>query len=189
MKKIGILGGTFDPPHNGHLLIANEVLHALSLDEIWFMPNQEPPHKLKSNGASTLDRLNMLELAIAGHPNFYIEKIELERSGRSYTIDTMKLVKEKYPMFEFYFIIGADMVEYLPKWSKIDELIRMVQFVGVNRPDYLEETTYPIINVKVPEMGVSSKLVRNRIKEKKPIRYLVPDLVRNYIEENMLYES
>lgn len=92
-------------------------------------------------------------------------------------------------MFEFYFIIGADMVEYLPKWSKIDELIRMVQFVGVNRPDYLEETTYPIINVKVPEMGVSSKLVRNRIKEKKPIRYLVPDLVRNYIEENMLYES
>lgn len=189
MKKIGILGGTFDPPHNGHLLIANEVLHELSLDEVWFMPNQEPPHKLKSNGASTGDRIKMLELAINGHPNFQIEKIELERSGRSFTVDTMKLVKEKYPKDEFYFIVGADMVEYLPKWNKIDELIEMVQFVGVNRPDYLDETQYPIINVKVPEMGVSSKLVRNRMKEAKTIRYLVPEPVRIYIEENMLYES
>ncbi len=189
MKKIGILGGTFDPPHNGHLLIANEVLDVLSLDEVWFMPNQEPPHKLKSNGASTQNRIEMLELAIDGHPNFQIEKIELERTGRSYTIDTMKLVKERYPSDEFYFIIGADMVEYLPKWNKIDELVKMVQFVGVNRPDYLEESPYPIINVTVPEIGVSSKLVRNRIKEERTIRYLVPDLVRTYIEENMLYES
>lgn len=189
MKKIGILGGTFDPPHNGHLLIANEVLQELKLDEIWFLPNQEPPHKQKSEGASNGDRVEMLELATCGHPNFYIEKIELERLGPSYTYDTMKLLTEKYPNNQFYFIIGADMIEYLPKWNKIDELIHLVQFVGVNRPDYREVTSYPIIHVSVPEMGVSSKLIRSRIKEKKSIRYLVPDEVLAYIEENKLYGS
>lgn len=189
MKKIGILGGTFDPPHHGHLLIANEVLQELNLDEIWFLPNQEPPHKLKSEGASNGDRVKMLELATFGHPNFMIEKIELERPGPSYTFDTMKLLTDKYPECDFHFIIGADMIEYLSKWNKIDELIRIVKFVGVNRPDYLDMTPYPIIHVTVPEMGVSSKLIRNRIKEKKSIRYLVPESVRNYIEENRLYGS
>lgn len=189
MKKIGILGGTFDPPHSGHLLIANEVLHSIKLDEIWFMPNQEPPHKLNSGGASTEDRIKMLELAIGGHSSFEIQAIELERSGRSYTIDTMKLLRSKYPQNEFYFIIGADMIEYLPKWRNIDELVSLVQFVGVNRPAYIEETVYPIINVSVPEMGVSSGLIRSRIKEKRTIRYLVPEPVRKYIEENRLYGS
>lgn len=189
MKKVGILGGTFDPPHNGHLLIANEVLEALELDEIWFLPNQEPPHKVKSGGASNRDRVKMLELATCGHPKYKIEKIELERSGPSYTYDTMKLLHEMHPGLEFYFIIGADMVEYLSKWYKIDELMSLVKFVGVNRPDYEEMTKYPIVNVEVPEMGVSSKLVRDRLKERKTIRYLVPDLVQMYIEENKLYES
>lgn len=187
MRKIGILGGTFDPPHNGHLLIANEVLQALDLAEVWFMPNQEPPHKQMSEGASTDDRVKMLELAIYGHPNFKIETIELERSGRSFTIDTMRLLKNEYPNVDFYFIIGADMIEYLPKWNKIDELINLVTFVGVNRPDFLEVTPYPVINVTVPEMGVSSKLIRTRIKEQKTIRYLVPEPVRMYIEEKKLY--
>jgi nicotinate-nucleotide adenylyltransferase len=189
LKKIGILGGTFDPPHNGHLLIANEVLNELQLDEIWFMPNQEPPHKQRSDGASASDRVKMLELAIDAHPNFKIEKIELERPGRSFTFDTMKLLKGIYPDYQFYFIIGADMVEYLPKWEKIDVLVKMVQFVGVNRPDYLDGSTYPIINVAVPEMGVASKMIRNRIKEEKTIRYLVPESVRIYIEEKRLYGS
>lgn len=189
MKKIGILGGTFDPPHNGHLLIANEVLQALLLDEIWFMPNQEPPHKLKSQEVSNRERITMLELAIAGHPNFKIEKIELERSGRSYTVDTMKVLKERYQYDDFYFIIGADMIEYLPKWHKIDELLELVHFVGVNRPEYLHKTTYPITFVPVPEFDVASSLIRNRIKEGLSIRYLLPEAVRLFIEENKLYES
>ncbi|WP_147532428.1 nicotinate-nucleotide adenylyltransferase [Bacillus marasmi] len=189
MKKVGILGGTFDPPHNGHLLIANEVLDALGLDEIWFIPNHEPPHKHKSGGANNADRVKMLELATRSHPNFKIDKIELERTGPSYTYDTMKLLNEMHPGYDFYFIIGADMIEYLANWYKIDELIEMVKFVGVNRPDYQEISQYPIINVSVPEMGVSSKLVRDRLKEKKSIRYLVPEPVQEYIEENKLYES
>lgn len=189
MKKIGILGGTFDPPHNGHLLIANEVLQALMLDEIWFMPNQEPPHKLKSKEVTNHDRISMLELAIAGHPNFKIEKIELERLGRSYTVDTMKVLKDRYKNHDFYFIIGADMIEYLPKWNKIDELLELVHFVGVNRPEYLHKTIYPITFVPVPVFDVASSLIRNRVKEGKSVRYLLPEAVRLYIEENKLYES
>ena len=136
MTKIGILGGTFDPPHYGHLLIANEVLSELNLDEIWFMPNQEPPHKQKSESVENSDRLRMLELAIMENPAFKIEKLELERFGPSYTVDTMKILNERFPDHQFFFIIGADMIEYLPKWHKIDELIKLVQFVGVERPTY-----------------------------------------------------
>lgn len=189
MRKIGILGGTFDPPHNGHLLIANEVLQTLLLDEIWFMPNQEPPHKLKSQEVSNQDRIAMLELAIAGHPNFKIEKIELERTGRSYTVETMKVLKDRYKNEEFFFIIGADMIEYLPKWYKINELIEIVHFVGVNRPEYVHQTIFPITYVTIPEFSVASSLIRNRIKEGLSIRYLLPESVRLYIEEKKLYES
>lgn len=187
MKKIGILGGTFDPPHNGHLLIANEVLDTLKLDEIWFLPNAEPPHKQQSGEATTEDRVSMLELAIGGHPNFKIEKIELTRSGPSFTYDTMKLLTNAYPNVEFYFIIGADMVEFLPKWKNIEALMGIVQFVGVNRPSFRQKTGYPIIYVTVPEMGVSSKMVRERIKSGRTIRYLVPETVRTYIEEKRIY--
>jgi nicotinate-nucleotide adenylyltransferase len=189
LRKIGILGGTFDPPHNGHLLIANEVLEALKLDEIKFIPNQEPPHKKKSTAVSNFDRLTMLELAVAGHPKFIIDTIELERSGLSYTFDTIKSLKELHPDVQFFFIIGADMIEYLPNWYKIDDLIELVDFVGVNRPDYVHTSSFPILHVPVPEFGVTSSLIRNRIKEGHSVRYLLPESVRLYIEENELYES
>ncbi len=187
--KIGILGGTFDPPHLGHLIIANEVLCSLELDEIWFMPNQDPPHKEKSKNISNENRLDMLSLAIEGHPKFKIETCELERAGRSYTYDTMKLLKENYPTYQFYFIIGGDMVEYLPKWYRIDELVQLITFVGVNRPTYSIQSPYPISYVQIPNINISSSLIRNRMKEGITIRYLVPDPVRHYIEENQLYES
>ncbi len=187
MKRIGILGGTFDPPHLGHLMIANEVLDTQSLDEIWFMPNQEPPHKKKLNVIRDNDRLKLLELAISDHPHFKVEPIELERKGPSYTFDTMKLLKELHPNHQFYFIIGADMIEYLAKWRNIDQLIEIVQFIGVQRPLYGTESSYPFLYVDVPEIGVSSSLIRSRIREGKTIRYLVPESVRKYIEENELY--
>ncbi|MEH7245532.1 nicotinate-nucleotide adenylyltransferase [Neobacillus niacini] len=187
MTKVGILGGTFDPPHYGHLLIANEVLSELNLDEIWFMPNQEPPHKKKSESVENNDRLQMLELSIEGNPAFKIEKIELERTGPSFTVDTMKILNERFSDHQFFFIIGADMIEYLPKWHKIDELIELVQFVGVERPEYSSKTDYPIVYVDIPAFEVSSSMIRNRVQHGKTVRYLLPERVIEFIREKQLY--
>ena len=189
MKKVGILGGTFDPPHYGHLLIANEVHSALQLDEIWFMPNHEPPHKKKPESVMDEDRLKMLKLAIAGNPDFTIQPIELKREGPSYTVDTMKMLKTEYADHQFFFIIGADMIEYLPKWHKIDELVHLVQFVGVERTSYSHQTDYPVLYVDVPAIDVSSSMIRDRLKSEKTVRYLLPDPVIEYIEEKQLYET
>jgi nicotinate-nucleotide adenylyltransferase len=187
MKKIGILGGTFDPPHNGHLFIAYEVLHALLLDEIWFLPAQIPPHKEKEAVTNVQERLQMLKLALEGHDQFKIQPIELEREGPSYSYDTVKLLKEKYND-DFYFIIGGDMIEYLPKWYKIDELIKLISFVGVGRAGFSSHSNYPITYVSTPLFDVSSSLVRERIKANGNTRLLLPNSVRKYIEENHLYE-
>ncbi|QED48711.1 nicotinate-nucleotide adenylyltransferase [Cytobacillus dafuensis] len=189
MIKIGILGGTFDPPHLGHLIIANEVLNSFDLNEIWFMPNQEPPHKKKSNSIKDEDRVKLLKLAISEHPNFKLELIELERSGPSFTYETMKMLKERHPDKQFYFIIGADMIEYLPKWRNIDQLVEIVQFIGVNRPSYSQKSSYPILYAEVPNIEISSSLIRSRLKEGKTIQYMVPESVRNYIKEKNYYGS
>ncbi|AJH78881.1 MULTISPECIES: nicotinate-nucleotide adenylyltransferase [Heyndrickxia] len=187
MKKVGILGGTFDPPHIGHLIIANEILQDLKLDEVRFMPNQNPPHKEKTAGITGCDRIKMLTLAISGQPAFSIEAIEMERPGRSYTYDTMVLLKKREPDTDFYFIIGADMIEYLPKWRNIDQLVRLVRFVGVNRPAYSHQTKYPVQFVEIPEIHISSSLIRERLEKKRSVKYLIPDAVWEYIKEHHLY--
>jgi nicotinate-nucleotide adenylyltransferase len=188
VKKIGIMGGTFDPPHLGHLLIANDVLHTLPLDEVWFMPNHIPPHKQTKSLTSTELRIEMLEAAIKTHPAFRLETIELEREGPSYTYDTILLLKERHPNLDFYFIIGADMVEYLPKWNKIKELIQQVKFIGVKRPGYSISTTYPVIEIETPQFDVSSTTIRQRVKDGMTAQYLVPEKVQRIIEEKGLYE-
>jgi nicotinate-nucleotide adenylyltransferase len=129
----------------------------------------------------------MLELSIKGNEAFKIEKIELERSGPSFTVDTMRILNEMYPNHQFYFIIGADMIEYLPKWHKIDELIELVQFVGVKRPEYSLKTDYPITYVDVPAIDVSSSMIRKRVQQGMTVRYLLPDPVIDFIRENHLY--
>jgi nicotinate-nucleotide adenylyltransferase len=186
-KKIGILGGTFDPPHFGHLLIASEVLAALQLTEIWFMPNQIPPHKQNEHFTDSKHRLNMLKLALDGHQQFKIESIEMEREGPSFTYDTLCLLREQYPTYSFYFIIGADMIEYLPKWHRVDEVIGLATFVGVKRQGYKTNTKYPVTEVEIPQFDVSSTMLRNRLKAKKNTAYLLPKDVKRYIEENHLY--
>ncbi|KIY22074.1 nicotinate-nucleotide adenylyltransferase [Mesobacillus subterraneus] len=187
MKKVGILGGTFNPPHTGHLVIANEVLQTYGLDEIWFMPNQVPPHKIVDLPISNSDRLRMIELAIADNHKFRLETKELDRSGPSYTYETMKILKDNNKDIDFYFIIGGDMVEYLPKWRKIDELLKMVKFVGVSRPSYSMETNYDILFAETPQMDISSRMIRERVKAGRSTRYLLPESVRIYIEEHGLY--
>ncbi|MDQ0231565.1 nicotinate-nucleotide adenylyltransferase [Metabacillus malikii] len=188
-KKIGILGGTFDPPHFGHLLIASEVLNELQLNEIWFMPNQIPPHKQEKQFSTSEHRYNMLKLAIDKHDHFKIETIELHRDGPSYTYDTLCLLREKYPSYTFYFIIGADMIEFLPKWYKVDEILELATFVGVKRFGHQTISPYPIKKIDIPQIDVSSTLLRKRIRTNKPTDYLMPDVVKKYIEENHLYGS
>ncbi|MDR4889019.1 nicotinate-nucleotide adenylyltransferase [Fredinandcohnia sp. QZ13] len=187
MNHIGIIGGTFDPPHIGHLFIASEVLTRLNLSEVWFMPNHIPPHKERKSYVTDEERVEMLSLAISDQPKFKLQLIELEREGPSYTYDTIKLLREKYEETKFYFIIGGDMVEYLPHWHKIDELVDMVTFVGVKRPGYSFPTEYPITEVDIPQFDISSSMIRKRLSEKGNTMYLLPKKVRNYIEEKHLY--
>src|SRR5690625_5039478 len=149
MRKIGIFGGTFDPPHIGHLMIAEEVRYNLNLEQIWFIPTNIPPHKQKASSTSE-HRLTMLKIAIETNENFTINHIEIEKNTVSYTIETIIDLQKNNSDTSFYFIIGADMVEYLPHWKQIDELVKMVTFVGVNRTDFTLDTTYPIIELHTP---------------------------------------
>ncbi|GGH68350.1 putative nicotinate-nucleotide adenylyltransferase [Compostibacillus humi] len=188
MRKIGILGGTFDPPHIGHLIIAEEVRIALKLEEIWFIPTYTPPHKEEAK-TTARDRVQMTEIAISANPHFRLQTVEVERSGKSYTIDTIKQFRNEFPDVDFYFIIGADMVEYLPHWHRIEELVQLVKFVGVKRSGYELKTTYPFIEVEIPAIDISSSLLRERLRNGIESRYLIPDSVYAYIREKGLYEA
>ena len=182
-KQVGLLGGNFNPVHLAHLVMADQVQNQLGLDKVYLMPTYLPPHVDEKKTISSEHRLAMLELAVADNPCLDIEPIELIRKGKSYTYDTMKALKEANPDTDYYFIIGGDMVEYLPKWHRIDDLLHLVQFVGIRRPNYPTESTYPIIWVDVPQMAISSTLIRQKVKSGCSIRYLLPENVINYIQE------
>lgn len=192
--RIGLLGGTFDPIHYGHLIAAEQVREQLSLEEVWFLPASVPPHKQDAAVTSASHRLNMVTIAVQDHPQFRVSRLELERGGRSYTVDTLTVLKDRSPEYQFFFIVGADMVQDLPNWHRIDELIQLTQFVGLDRPGYSDvKLPEPIARsvqyVTMPCVGISSTDIRNRVRTGRSIRYLVPDAVRNYIEEHRLYES
>lgn len=182
------MGGNFNPVHNAHLVVADQVRQQLCLDQVLLMPEFQPPHIDKKETIDEQHRLKMLELAIEGIDGLSIEPIEIERKGISYTYDTMKLLIEKNPDVDYYFIIGADMVEYLPKWHRIDELVKMVQFVGVQRPKYKAGTSYPVIWVDLPLMDISSSMIRQFIKSNRQPNYLLPREVLDYIRKEGLYK-
>lgn len=188
-KQVGILGGNFNPVHLAHLVMADQVQQQLGLDKVYLMPTFLPPHVDEKETIAAEHRLAMLERAIEDNSKLAIETIELERGGKSYTYDTMKALTQNNPNTDYYFIIGGDMVEYLPKWYKIEELQTLVQFVGINRPHYSPITPYPIIWVDVPEMDISSTKLRERIKNGCSVRYLIPDSVIDYIEKKGLYRD
>ena len=187
-KQVGILGGNFNPVHNAHLIVADQVRQQLGLDQVFLMPEYEPPHVDKKETIDEAHRLNMLLLAINGLEGLEIEPIEIERQGISYTYDTMKLLTEANPDTDYYFIIGGDMVEYLPKWHRIDELVELVQFVGVQRPKYKAGTSYPVIWVDVPLMDISSSMIRDFIKKGRCPNFMLPGSVLDYIRKAGLYK-
>lgn len=188
-KSVGLLGGGFNPVHYGHLLIADQVYHQLSLDEFYLVPSFESPHVDPKQTISAEKRVEMLKLATKDNPNLSLDLSEIARGGKSYTFDTIQSMIEKNPDTLYYFVIGGDMVEYLPTWYRIDELVEMVQFVGVNRPGYLKETPYPIIWVDVPLMSTSSTTIRQKIKQGCSVKYFLPDLVIDYIMKEGLYQK
>ncbi|KRM90623.1 nicotinate-nucleotide adenylyltransferase (Deamido-NAD(+) pyrophosphorylase) [Liquorilactobacillus cacaonum DSM 21116] len=186
-KRVGILGGTFNPPHMGHLIIAQQVMEQLDLDELFFMPDYVPPHIDHKDAIAGKKREKMVELCIADNDRFSIEDAELKRGGVSYTYDTIVELKKKHPNYEYYFIIGGDMVAYLPKWYHIEELIKLVHFVGVARTGYLRKSKYPVMWVDVPLIEISSTQIRWNIQHNCSIKYLVPESVEKYIKEEGLY--
>ena len=187
-KQVGILGGNFNPVHNAHLVVADQVRQQLGLDKVLLMPEYEPPHVDAKGPIAEHHRLKMLELAIEGIEGLEIETIELERKGVSYTYDTMLLLNERDPDTDYYFIIGADMVDYLPKWHRIDELVEIVQFVGVQRPRYKAGTSYPVIWVDVPLMDISSSMVRDFVAKGRTPNFMLPKPVLDYIKKEGLYQ-
>ncbi|SFF53157.1 nicotinate-nucleotide adenylyltransferase [Halobacillus alkaliphilus] len=188
MKRIGILGGTFDPPHQGHLIMAEYACNEMKLDEVWFLPSHIPPHKQEA-AVSAETRLSMVEKAVEDNPRFKVCNAELTRKGTSYTVDTMKYLMDQYESHTFYFIIGGDMVEHLPKWNRIDELNSMVEFVGINRPGYDWNPPMPVHQVEIPLIDISSSHIRKRLSSLKSVRYLVPESVNLYIKEHQLYAA
>ena len=193
---MGIMGGTFDPIHLGHLIAAERVYEKLGLDEVRFMPSHQPPHKSSGRGASPEQRFEMVKRAIAGHPSFVVSDDELKRGGTSYSIDTVSEIAVREPRVELFYIIGADMVMFLPKWYRIADLVERVTFVGVQRPGHdLRMDDLPLFIrqavqlVTMPAIEISSTMIRVLRREGRSIRYLVPDTVHGYIKENQLYES
>ncbi|WP_172194042.1 nicotinate-nucleotide adenylyltransferase [Saccharibacillus qingshengii] len=188
--KIGIMGGTFDPIHIGHLVAAETVREELGLDEVWFMPSHIPPHKAEA-GFSGEERMRMVELAIGAQPAFRTLDIELTRGGVSYTADTMGELAEKYPEARFHFIIGTDMVNYLPKWERIEKLVELTRFAAVGRAGYeLNSDVLPpsvasqIDYFDMPQLEISSTEIRERLKKGRSARYLVPEKVYDYLQRS-----
>lgn len=186
-KRVGIYGGTFNPVHNAHLMVADQVGTSLCLNKVLLMPDNQPPHVDHKEAISPKLRLDMLKLAVADNPLLGIETEEIKRGGISYSYDTMLALKKKHPDVDYYFIIGGDMVDYLPKWHRIDDLIKLVNFVGVRRPGAANHSNYPVIWVDVPQVDFSSSDIRQRVRDGRSIKYMVPASVEAYIKEHHLY--
>ncbi len=198
MKKIGILGGTLDPIHNGHLMIAECARDQLSLDEVWFMPTGNPPHKSNQNISPNEVRKEMIELAIEDNNNFKFSDFEYKRDGIIYTSDTMKLLKNAYKDTDFYFIMGADSLMYFKDWHKPEEIVLYCNLVVAGRDNddsellrevaILEDKYNIHIHVlKSPKICISSSDIRDYINNKFSIKYMVPDSVERYIKNKNLY--
>ncbi len=197
MKRLGIFGGTFNPPHIAHSIIAEDIREQFTLDKILFIPSGIPPLKDESVTISANHRLDMAHLAFGNNNNFEVNDIEINNSsGKSYTIDTLLRLKEIYKKDEakFYLIIGIDNLIDFPKWKNPEKLFLLSEVIVVNRPFYniqeaKSEYSSKVIFAKVPSLEISSIMIRGLVKNKKSIRYLVHPEVEKYISENKLYLS
>jgi nicotinate-nucleotide adenylyltransferase len=188
--RIGIYGGSFDPVHNAHLLVAQAAIEELQLDRLIFVPAAQSPFKPESAPAPAKQRLGLLRLALAGHPELSIDDTEIRRGGVSYTIDTVRELQGRHLGAELCYLIGADHVASLPKWKAAEELANSIQFVMVPRPG-LPSVAWPPpfrgVALRGFPMGVSSSEIRDRVRTGKRIDLLVPPAVAEAITNNRLY--
>lgn len=194
MRSLGILGGSFNPVHLAHLVVAERVRESLGLEHVLFVPAGRQPLKGATALAPAADRLEMLRLALAGNPNFEASPIELERSGPSYTIDTLETLRRREPGAELWLILGADAFLLADRWREFEQVRRLARIVVVPRAG--EETPNvegaggePPVVVHIPALEISGSDIRARVARGASIRYLVPEAVRAYILERGLYRA
>jgi nicotinate-nucleotide adenylyltransferase len=194
IKRLGIMGGTFDPAHHGHLVAASEVAAEFALDEVVFVPTGQPWQKAEREVTPAEDRYLMTVIATASNPRFSVSRIDIDRTGPTYTIDTLRdLRAERGEGWELYFITGADALAQILTWRDAAEAVTLAHFVGVTRPGHtLADPGLPdgrITLVEVPALAISSTDCRERIRRNLPIWYLVPDGVVQYVHKRGLYRG
>jgi nicotinate-nucleotide adenylyltransferase len=192
-RRIGVMGGTFDPIHNGHLVAASEVAGRFMLDEVVFVPTGQPWQKSDVDVSAAEDRYLMTVIATASNPRFTVSRVDIDRSGPTYTIDTLHDLRERYGHpTELFFITGADALAQILGWHRSDELLEIAHFVGVTRPGHhLSDPGFPagrVSLVEVPALAISSTDCRERVAKGDPVWYLVPDGVVQYITKRRLYQ-
>ncbi|QQQ77673.1 nicotinate-nucleotide adenylyltransferase [Saccharothrix sp. 6-C] len=190
-RRIGVMGGTFDPVHHGHLVAASEVQARFDLDEVVFVPTGQPWQKSEREVSAAEDRYLMTVIATASNPRFSVSRVDIDRPGPTYTIDTLTDLKVGRPDADLFFITGADALEQILSWRRADDVFGLAHFIGVTRPGYeLDDTHLPpgaVSLVEVPAMAISSTAVRARTAAGLPVWYLVPDGVVQYISKRRLY--
>lgn len=188
-QRVGLLGGSFNPVHLGHLIIAQDAWEQARLDQVWFIPCHLPPHKPDCDLAPSKHRWAMLRLALAGDSRFRALDLELRRGGISYSVDTVEELRRRYPTIQFYFIIGADGVADLPRWKNAERLVRLCRFLVLERPGYVIEGPWAARCriIQGHHCDIASHDIRARVRTGKSIRYLVPEAVFRYIRRRKLY--
>lgn len=192
--KVGILGGTFDPVHIGHLVLAEQARDQLGLERVLFVPAAVPPHKLDRAISDAKVRREMVEIAIGGNPAFEVSTVELDRGGISYTVDTLQAISEKNNRAELCLIVGADTLADVPNWRQPDRVVELASFAVAGRPGF--ELTLPerwphikVHRVEMPMLDISSSRLRRAVERGESIRYLVPPGVGAYIQSKGLYRG
>lgn len=198
-RRLGMLGGTFDPIHYGHLIAAQSAAEELSLDQVLFVPCGIPPHKDMATVAPAAERHALTRLATADNPLFQVSTVELDRPGPSYTVHTLAQLTDHYPDDRLFVVVGLDSFAGVAGWYESERLFQLAEFVVVSRPGYngtlLDQTLADLAPwqrervqaLSIPSLDISSTELRERVRRGRSIRYLVPESVRNYIEENRLY--
>jgi nicotinate-nucleotide adenylyltransferase len=192
-RRIGIMGGTFDPIHNGHLVAASEVAWVYDLDEVIFVPTGRPAFKLNKNVTNAEDRYLMTVIATASNPRFTVSRVDIDRPGVTYTIDTLRDIHDANPEAELFFITGADAVAEILKWKEARKMFELAHFVAVTRPGYRSpehmRSQVRVDTLEIPALAISSTDVRHRASRFEPVWYLVPDGVVQYIAKHGLYST